>query len=125
MYCQLIIGAFPLFEAAFGVGSGPIFLDEVRCNGDEASLLECSHEGVLNHDCSHYEDAGIVCPGEGNDVELRLSCKIHKMVGEHIICPLYEFSRYTHVCMSIWWADMSGTLWRVELRLAITSTLIL
>ena len=46
------------------MGIGPIFLDEVGCTGDEASLLECSHAGVHNHDCSHYEDAGVLCPSK-------------------------------------------------------------
>ena len=61
---MLVIGAVALDFAAFGEGFGPIFLDEVGCIGSEASLLECSHEGVLNHDCLHLEDAGVVCPCE-------------------------------------------------------------
>ena len=62
--CAQCIGAVALDFATYGVGSGPIFLDEVECTGNEISLLECSHEGVLNHDCSHFEDAGVACPGE-------------------------------------------------------------
>ena len=60
----IYIGAVALSEAAFGEGIGPIFLDEVGCTGNEISLLECSHEGILNHDCSHFEDGGVACPGE-------------------------------------------------------------
>ena len=66
MYCYnyLIGGAFALSSAPFGVGIGPIFLDEVGCTRNETNLLECSHEGVRNHDCFHFEDAGVLCPGK-------------------------------------------------------------
>ena len=50
--------------AAYGAGIGPIFLDEVRCTGNETTLLECTHIGVREHDCSHLEDVGVLCPGE-------------------------------------------------------------
>ena len=44
-----------------GGGNGPIYLDNVSCNGDEESLLECSHLGIGNHNCNHFEDIGVVC----------------------------------------------------------------
>ena len=64
---ELIIcfsGAFALRSATFGRGGGPIFLDNVVCTGDESSLAECQHQGIGSHDCFHFEDAGVVCPGE-------------------------------------------------------------
>lgn len=47
--------------AAFGQGSGPIFLDDVHCSGDEQNLTACPH--TTNHNCGHYEDAGVTCLG--------------------------------------------------------------
>lgn len=46
-------------EAAFGRGRGPVLRDEVKCGGHEERLAECP--AALQHDCSHKEDAGVVC----------------------------------------------------------------
>ena len=43
--------------------SVPIWLDEVNCDGHEAKLIECDHNGIESHDCSHSEDAGVTCAG--------------------------------------------------------------
>ena len=52
--------------AAFGQSSGPIWLDQLRCTGSEANLCECPGNSVGVHDCSHLEDAGVVCQGNIN-----------------------------------------------------------
>ena len=49
----------------FGQGSGPIFLNNMDCAGDEENLLQCRHSGVaLQPGCSHFFDAGVVCAGK-------------------------------------------------------------
>ncbi|XP_045679116.1 HHIP-like protein 1 [Phyllostomus hastatus] len=56
-------------RAEFGEGrSLPILLDDVRCAGDEKTLLECGHAGLGRHNCDHQEDAGVICSHEDPDL---------------------------------------------------------
>uniref|UniRef100_A0A670JXA7 SRCR domain-containing protein n=1 Tax=Podarcis muralis TaxID=64176 RepID=A0A670JXA7_PODMU len=48
-------------EARYGQGTGYIFLDNLKCKGDESSLLRCSHIRWNVHNCDHSEDAGALC----------------------------------------------------------------
>ena len=46
----------------FGVGRGPIWLDNVYCPvGDESYITQCMHLEYGVHNCDHSEDVGVVC----------------------------------------------------------------
>ena len=53
----------PFSNAKYGLGTGPIFLDDLRCNGSENTLFECGSRppGPGSHNCLHYEDASVEC----------------------------------------------------------------
>ena len=53
-------------NAAFGQGTGQIWLDDVQCVGNETSISQCNHLGLGVHNCRHNKDAGVVCRPAGN-----------------------------------------------------------
>ena len=57
-------GGVARLNAAYGPGSGPIYMDELECGGSEASLSSCRHNGWGNHNCGHHKDAGVECEGK-------------------------------------------------------------
>ena len=48
-------------HASFGLGTGPILLDELHCEGTELSPFHCPHAQFGVHTCTHSQDAGLTC----------------------------------------------------------------
>ncbi|KAG7214371.1 hypothetical protein INR49_023082 [Caranx melampygus] len=57
-------------DGVYEEGRGMILLDEVQCQGTEASLLDCVHSEWGQHDCSHSEDVGVRCERGGDTNEI-------------------------------------------------------
>lgn len=56
----------------FGAGTGQVWLDDVRCHGDETSIDDCEHPGWgdVSTDClGHNSDVGVVC-SDGESAEV-------------------------------------------------------
>ena len=47
-------------STTYSQGTGPIFLDNVNCDGTESRLADCTYDSHTA-DCTHSEDAGIHC----------------------------------------------------------------
>ena len=47
-------------DSVYGSGDGDILLDDVVCFGNETNLFSCSQRSG-SHDCTHDEDAAVVC----------------------------------------------------------------
>lgn len=60
-------------SAHFGRGSGPIWLDNVECRGDEPALTHCTHPAFGENNCGHGEDAGVICLGSLQKPQITLS----------------------------------------------------
>ena len=58
--CVSSTGAMPLMQAAFGQGLGMI-VEDIRCNGTERGLIDCSIRDVSDGQCNHNQDAGVQC----------------------------------------------------------------
>ena len=51
-----------LLNAFYNSSSGPIYLDNVQCTGNEESLEFCELSREIDG-CTHSEDAGVSCQG--------------------------------------------------------------
>uniref|UniRef100_A0A9J7XY42 Lysyl oxidase homolog n=1 Tax=Cyprinus carpio carpio TaxID=630221 RepID=A0A9J7XY42_CYPCA len=95
-------------SAKYGPGTGKIWLDNVMCGGSENSIEKCVSRGWGNSDCTHQEDAGVVCkderlPGfaDSNIIESQVRLKGGAKTGEGRVEVLKE-SEWGTVCDDHW-----------------------
>ncbi|CAI8006190.1 Deleted in malignant brain tumors 1 protein [Geodia barretti] len=91
--------------AHFGPGRGPIHLDDLGCNGNEVSLLECPHIGVGNHNCRHLEDAGVDC------LESLISCEDEQV---RLVGGGTGAEGRVELCYNNTWGTVCDDFWDVE-----------
>ena len=83
------VRAYPMSH--FGSArSVPIWLDEVRCTVRDMMLSECRRNVWGGSDCSHSEDAGVICSGRGMIYLLQIKI--------HLILPYAELGSLLKKC---------------------------
>ena len=48
-------------SAQYGQGTGPIWLSNISCIGNESSLVDCSQSSAGTNNCTHSDDAAVSC----------------------------------------------------------------
>lgn len=71
--------------SVFGPGEGPVWLDDVDCNGSEDSILNCYHRDLGVHNCQHTEDVGIICGKHKNKLQQVVT---RKFIVQWILLPV-------------------------------------
>ncbi len=76
-------GAIAVLQGDFGLGSGPVFLENLDCLGNEEDLLNCSGSTVGIKTCEHTRDAGVFCSS------------LFSLLSSHLLPYLFIFYVFT------------------------------
>ena len=78
------------------MGSGPISMDNVFCEGTESLLVGCSYSAA--HNCYHSEDASVICV----DTQCK-KCLAGVSIYEHLINQALMIKT---MCIIIFYANL-------------------
>lgn len=72
--CKMLGYSFgtPVKGMSYGPGSGTIWMDDVKCVGNETDIITCPHFGPRDHNCGHDEDVGVICQTKDDVITVEL-----------------------------------------------------
>ena len=91
-----------LHPSVFGSGEGPIWLDDVDCNGSEDSIFDCYHNDIGVHNCQHSEDVGIICGKhkiKSTSCRKKIFCSVNFFF--YLCCMHYANAHLLFMCMRL------------------------
>lgn len=80
-----------------GLGSGPIWLDNVNCTGSEERIEDCTHNGWGISNCGHGEDVSVSCLPSNDVVRLEGGSSIYEGKLE-----IFHHGIWGTVCDDMW-----------------------
>ncbi|XP_031569217.1 uncharacterized protein LOC116303758 isoform X3 [Actinia tenebrosa] len=93
-------GAMNVFPS-FGSGKGQIWLDDIKCIGNESNLNMCGHNGWSNHNCDHSKDATAVCDiSGGTTAPIRLTGHTNDTHGGRV--EVHYHNKWGSICFDEW-----------------------
>ena len=99
-----------LFDERFGAGTGAILLDNVNCQGNETSIVDCQHAPWGQHNCRHHEDVSVVCVDSLDITGNQLYIFMALFVDSHrsLSCISYDYTSQMRVstvtCLVFIWS---------------------
>lgn len=102
----------------FGRGVGKTIMDDVYCQGNEKSIMQCRHRGWYKSNCDHYEDVGVKCHApklQGH--KIRLQGGLHPKEGR---VEVFHDNKWGSVCSDGWGIKEAMTVCR-QLNLGFAS----
>ena len=88
-------------HARYGEGTGPIWLDNVHCVGNESDIFTCVHSDIGNHNCMHSEDASVECLSTYVNYEMVLYMYVHDLCilySGHLLLTAFKFDKLVKNC---------------------------